>query len=124
MPLRSQAAAMKPVSKVALCAIIGRPPAKSKNARMASASSGASATSLSFMPVSSVMFAGMCMCGFTKVLKVSITLPPENSTAPISVSRSVAAERPVVSTSKAMNSPVSGASLSPRTAVPVSTSFT
>ncbi len=124
MPLRSQAAAMNPVSKVALWAIMGRPPQKSRKARMASASLGAPATSLSFMPVSSVMLGGMCISGSTKVLKVSMTRPPEKSTAPISVRRSLAAERPVVSTSKATNSAVSGKSESPRTALPVSTSFT
>ena len=115
---------MKPVSKLALCAIMGRSPTKSRKARIASASLGAPATSLSRMPVSSVMFAGMGIFGSTKVLNLSRTSPPLKSTAPISVRRSVTAERPVVSTSKATNSQSSRLSHLPRTAGRSSTSFT
>ena len=73
MPARAQAAAMKPVSKAALWAIMGLPPQKSRKARMASPSLGAPATSLSRMPVSSVMLAGMGIPGSTKLEKVSST---------------------------------------------------
>ena len=124
IPLRSQAAAMKPVSKLALCAMIGRSPTKSRKARIASASEGAPATSESRMPVSSVMFAGIGIFGSTKVLNLSRTSPPLKSTAPISVSLSDTAERPVVSTSKATNSQSSRFVHFPRTAGRSSTSFT
>ena len=124
MPARRQAALMKPVSKSALCAMIGRPPAKSRNWRMASASSGALATSASVMPVRRVISAGMGMCGLTNVSNSALISPPEKSTAPISVMRFVSRCRPVVSMSKAMNSVSSGWSLCPCTASVPSTSLT
>ena len=90
---------------------------------MASASPGAPATSLSRIPVSSVMLGGMGMPGSTKVLNFSPVWPFLKMTAPISVRRSVSAERPVVSTSKATNSVSSPSSHAARTAGLSSTSF-
>ena len=94
------------------------------NCSMASFSSGASFTSLSRMPVSSVMFAGIGFWGLTKVLKVLLISPPEKMTAPISVMRSSWALRPVVSMSKATNSVSSGSFDLPMTAALPSMSLT
>ena len=116
-PWRRAVAFMKPVSKEALCATRGRPAAKAMKASSATFSSGAAATSASRMPVSSVISGGMGMPGFTKVLNSAMTSGPRNSTAPISVMRSVCAFRPVVSMSKAIYSVSRGRSERPCTAV-------
>ena len=117
MLCRLAVALMKPTSKWALCAMIGLSPTKSMNILSASSSSGAPCTSLERMPVSSVMSAGMGICGSTKVLNSRMISPPEKITAPISVIRSFAALRPVVSISKATNSVSSGSLLLPMTAL-------
>ena len=123
-PWRMAAALMKPTSKWALWAMMGRSPMKSMNISMASFSLGAPATSLSLMPVSWVMSGGMCLSGSTKVLKTFFISPPEKMTAPISVILSVWALRPVVSISKATNSVSRGSLLLPMTALLPSMSLT
>ena len=65
IPRLSHPLRMNAMSNPALCATRGRPPAKSRNAGSASDSSGASRTVSSEMPVSSVMFGGIGLCGLT-----------------------------------------------------------
>ena len=124
MEFRRAQAVMKPTSKCALWAMMGRSPTKAMNCSRASFSFGAPCTSLSRMPVSCVMSGGMWRWGSTKVLKTSRILSPAKRMAPISVMRSVWALRPVVSMSKATNSVSSGRLDLPMTALLPSMSLT
>ena len=108
---------IKEVSNDALCATTTAPsPQYLRNSAMASASFGASATISSVIPVSSVIFSGIGIPGFTKVENLSVISPLTSLNAPISVILSLEALRPVVSISNTTNSPLSGISDSPLTA--------
>ena len=67
IPSLWQAVRRKPISKPALCATSGYcpSPAHARNSGTALSRSGASATVSSEMPVSSVISAGIGLCGLT-----------------------------------------------------------
>ena len=117
LPQRRMAVRKKPISKSALWATkISQPSQKWKNCSSASLSVGAPATISLVILVSRVISGEMAFSGSTKVSNESMIWPFSTLTAPISMMRSLALERPVVSRSNTIYRPSITASVWPFTA--------
>ena len=102
-PQASDSFFIKPISKLALCATITQPLQNAIKSSICLSNGNASLTIDSVIDVSSVIFFGIDVLGFTKLDHLSIISPFKILTAPISIILHLFLSSPVVSISKTTN---------------------